>query len=434
MKMKIANLVGLMSFAIIGLAQAQDNWKWPSDTQAEATARGHNAAYNDYLKAEEFVTATKPLHWLLVNAPDLNEALYINGVRVYAGAADAVTDEAQKEIYQDSVMLLYDKRQELYNNEEKWIENKAYYAYRFYKDDKAKVGQAAAMFDRALELNGTVTPGLIGAYFDLIYRNYAFNQAYTPEEILAKYETLTAILDDAAANGTDVTAPKGTLDQLLIHMEIIDCDFIENNMGPKLKADPSNMQLAQQIFQYSIQYKCTTTPAFMTALEVIDENDPTFSTSQVIARRYQQTGEFGRAQEMFEKALSLASTDEERAEVNLDLAKLHSGQGRKSQARAAALKASELSSSVSADAWTIIGNLYLSSTNDCRGGQSRVKDYSIFIAAYDAFSRAGNSQGMNQAKSRFPSKEELFTEGFQVGETMNTGCWIGQTVTLATRD
>src|SRR5690606_13208961 len=236
--------------------------------------------------------------------------------------------EAQKEVYQDSVMLLYDKRQELYQNEEKWIENKAYYAYRFYKDDKEKVGEAAAMFDRALELNQTLMPGLVGAYFDLVYRNYAYNKAYTPEEVLAKYEQLTAVLDEAAAKGTDVSSPKGTLDQLLIHMEIIDCDFIENNMRPKLEADPSNMQLAQQIFQYTIQYKCTTTPAFMTAFAVSDDNDPTFSTSQVNARRYQQTGDFGRAQEMFENALSLATNDQERADVHLNLAKHHAGQGR----------------------------------------------------------------------------------------------------------
>ncbi|HLW20771.1 MAG TPA: hypothetical protein VKX33_10620 [Cyclobacteriaceae bacterium] len=434
MKMKIANLVGLMSFAIIGLAQAQDNWKWPADAAAESKAREYNAAYNDLKKSDQFVAATKPLNWLLVNAPDLNEALYINGVEVYAGAAEATSDEAQKRVYQDSVIALYEKRKEIYDNEAKWIENKAYYAYSFYKGDKEKVADAASMFDHALELNGSLSPGLVGAYFDLIYRNYAYNKAYTPEEILAKYEQLTGILDEAAEKGADVSASKGTLDQLLVHMEIIDCEFIEKNMGPKLAADPENMQLAQQIFQYSIQYKCTTSPSFMTALEVIDKNDPTFSTSQVIARRYQQTGDFDRAEEMFQKALTLATTNEQKSEVHLDLAKLQSGQGKKSQARASALKAAEVSSSAASDAWTIIGNLYLSSTNDCRGGQSRVKDYSIFIAAYDAFAKAGNNQGMAQAKARFPSKEEIFTEGFQVGESMSTGCWIGQTVTLATRD
>jgi tetratricopeptide (TPR) repeat protein len=434
MKRKIAILAGLMSFAIIGLTKAQEGWNWPSDPQAEKIAREYNAAYNDYLKAEQFVAATKPLNWLYLNAPNLNEALYINGVKVYAGAADATTDEAQKRIYQDSVISIYDKRGELYKNEKVWIENKAYYAYNFYRGDKEKVADAAAMFDRALEINGTITPGLVGAYFDLVYRNYAYNQAYAPEEVLDRYDRLSGILAKAEEEGKDVAAPKGTLDQLLMAMEIIDCEFIENNLGPKLTADTSNIELAQQIFQYSIQYKCTTSPVFLTALEVIDNNDPTFSTSQVIARRYMQTGEFAKAEEMFNKALTLATTDAEKGEVQLDIARLHSGQGRKSQARAAAMKAAELDKSVASDAWAMIGNLYMSSTNDCKGGQSRVKDYSIFIAAYDAFARAGNNGGMAQAKQRFPSKEELFTEGFQVGETINTGCWIGQTVTLATRD
>src|SRR5690554_5866478 len=117
---------------------------------------------------------------IIVSAGGIFAVSSMNRVQLYAGAAEVTNDEAQKEVYQDSVMLLYDKRQELYKNEEKWIENKAYYAYRFYKDDKERVGEAADMFDRAMELNGTVNPNLIAAYFDLIYRNYAYNKAYTP--------------------------------------------------------------------------------------------------------------------------------------------------------------------------------------------------------------------------------------------------------------
>lgn len=62
------------------------------------------------------------------------------------------------------------------------------------------------------------------------------------------------------------------------------------------------------------------------------------------------------------------------------------------------------------------------------------KDQSIFIAAYGAYQKAGDSKGMGEARARFPSKEELFTEGFQPGASISTGCWIGETVTLATRD
>lgn len=434
MKIKIAILMGLLSFAMTGLSQAQDNWNWPSDPQLEAKARENNAAYNDYKKANEFIAATKPLHWLLTNTPELNEAIYILGVEVYAGAAEEATDEAQKRVYQDSVMSVYDKRNEIYKNEDKWIENKAYYAYKFFRADKEKVGEAADMFARALEINGTLSPSMTGAYFDLVYRNYAYNQAYTPDEILAIYEKLNGILAEAETNGGDVSSPRGILDQLLVNMEIIDCNFIEKNMGPKLEADRENIKLAQQVFQYSVQYKCTSSPTFLTALEIIDNNDPTFSTSQVRGMRYLKNEEYGKAQEMFEKALELAETNEQKSEVHFELAKMHASQGKKSQARTEALKVLDFDKEKSADVWTLIGNLYMTSSNECKGGQSRVKDYSIFIAAYDAFSNAGNSNGMAQAKARFPSKEEIFTEGYQVGESINTGCWIGQNVTLATRD
>ncbi len=434
MKIKSA-IIGCLSFLVVGLAQAQDNWNWPSDPQMENKAREYNAAYNDYMKSGEFLKAKGPLHWLLTNAPDLNEALYINGVKVYEGAAELATDEAEISSFQDSVLTVYDLRKELYDNEPQWIANKAYYAYKFYKGNKDKVDIATKLFERTIEIHGKLEPSqLNAAYFDAIYRNFAFNKAYTPEEVINKYEFIMTKLEEDEAAGTNVATSKATLDQLLAAMEIINCDFIENNMGPKLSADPTNLKLAKQIFQYAVKEKCTNSDVFLLALETIDNDSPTFSTSQVRGMRYMQNSEYAKAGELFEKALTLAETDEQKAEIHWDMAKVHANLGRKGQARSSALKAGELNPERESDAHSFIGGLIMSSSNDCRRGESRVKDYSIFIAAYNAYAKAGDSQGMAQAKSRFPSKEELFTEGFQVGDTVNTGCWVGQSVALATRD
>lgn len=434
MKIKSA-IIGCLSFLLVGLAQAQEGWNWPADTEMEAKAREYNAAYNDYLKAEEFLKAKGPLHWLLVNAPDLNEALYINGVKVYEGAAEKATDEAKISVYQDSVLTIYDLRKELYDNEANWIANKAYYAYKYYKGNKDKVGIAVDLFERTIDIHGKLEPSsLNAAYFDAIYRNFAFNKAYTPEEVITKYEFINSKLDEDEAAGANVGTSRATLEQLLAAMEIIDCDFIENNMGPKLKEDPTNLKLAKQIFQYSIKEKCTSSDIFLAALETIDNDSPTFSTSQVRGMRYMQNSEYAKAGELFEKALTLAETDEQKAEIHWDMAKVHANLGRKSQARSSALKAAEMNEERKADAHSFIAGLIMSSSNECKGGESRVKDYSIYIAAYNEYARAGNNEGMANAKARFPSKEELFTEGYKVGDTINTGCWVGQTVTLATRD
>jgi len=102
MKIKSTLLVlGALLFA--GFAHAQEGWNWPADPAQEAKAREYNAAYFDYMKAEQFVEATKPLSWLLVNVPNLNESIYIQGVTVYKGAADKTTDAAQKRVYQELI-------------------------------------------------------------------------------------------------------------------------------------------------------------------------------------------------------------------------------------------------------------------------------------------------------------------------------------------
>lgn len=434
MKIK-STLLGLSAFLLAGMVQAQDGWNFPSDPAQETKARELNAAYNDYMQSEQFVEATKPLNWLLVNVPELNEAIYINGTKVYDGAANATADEAQKRVYQDSVMLIYDKRGELYDNAPKWIENKAYYAYQYYKDDKTKVGYIVSTFDKAIELNGELaTPALYAYYFNAIYRDYAYNKSFTPEEILAKYDFIQKELDKAEAAGSDMTQTKGTLEQILVAMELIDCDFIENTMGPKLAADPTNETLANQIFRYSVQYKCYSSDAFLAALELIDSKNPTYSTSQVRAMRYMQTQDYNKALPVVEKALQLAENDVQRSEMQMELAKIYGNMGRKSDARNAAKTAASMNEELTKDAYTLIAQMYMNSINDCKGGQSRVKDYSIYIAAYNAYQRAGDSQGMASARSRFPSKEEVFTEGLQVGSSISTGCWIGETVTIATRD
>lgn len=432
--MKVKNvLTGLLTLLVAGFAQAQD-WNWPSEPEKEAKAREYNAAYVDYMKSEQFVEATKPLNWLLVNVPNLNESIYINGVTVYNGAATKTSDAAQKRVYQDSVMTVYDLRKQYFDNEDRWIENKAYYGYQYFRDDKAKLAEAVGVYDRAFEVNGTINPAYTAAYFDLVRRHYLLNKAYTAEEVLGIHDKISTLLDEAEAKGTDVSTPKSNVEALLVAMELINCEFIENTLGPRLKADPTNMVLAQQVFKYAYQYKCMQSESFMLALEIIDSENPTFSTSLVRAMRYMQNREYDKAQPVLEKALTLAENNTQKADVHFDLAKVHAQLGRKSAARTSAREAANLDAEKTSDVYTLIGQLYMGSFNDCKGGESRAKDYSIYIAAYNAFQRAGNSEGMRDARARFPSKEELFTEGLQVGESISTGCWIGETVTLATRD
>ncbi|PZX49851.1 hypothetical protein [Algoriphagus chordae] len=150
--------------------------------------------------------------------------------------------------------------------------------------------------------------------------------------------------------------------------------------------------------------------------------------------RYMQEENTAKAEEMRSQALTLAENNTQKADAQMELSKIYAKQGKKSAARTAAKEAANLDPSRTSDIYSMIAGMYMNSFNDCKGGQSVIKDRAIYIAAYNAYQRAGDSAGMAKARAQFPSKEEVFTEGKQVGETLNTGCWIGETVTLATRD
>jgi hypothetical protein len=50
------------------------------------------------------------------------------------------------------------------------------------------------------------------------------------------------------------------------------------------------------------------------------------------------------------------------------------------------------------------------------------------------YQRGGDTQGMAKARAQFPSKEDLFLLTWKAGESKKISCWVGESVTLKTRD
>ena len=86
------------------------------------------------------------------------------------------------------------------------------------------------------------------------------------------------------------------------------------------------------------------------------------------------------------------------------------------------------------DAYKLLGDLYMGSYEDCKKGQSRVKDRLVFIAAHRMYTRGAHKTKAQQAKAQFPSAEEIFTENYEIGQQLKVDCWINETVTLAKRN
>lgn len=427
----------LLTFLLgsFGLAQAQQSgWNWPEDKK---TASAKNALYTDSKSMGRYRESADALYWLLLNAPDLNPSIYINGSEIYSELADAEKDPAKKEVYEDSVLVLYDLRVKYFGDEANVIDNKAFWAYKYNKDEKEEYPELYNLLKKVVELNGNKTSYANAVAFMDVVRRYkgADDKALTDEQVLNHYDQVIAIIENYIAKGKDVERLekfKAIVDDLLVKTVTIDCEFVKNNFGPKLKANPEDLETAKKIFKLLKAGGCSDGELYMTALTTIYKNEPTMGLAKHIAQKKLEEKDYAAAEKYFEEAAGMAESGKEKGEIYFELAKTFANLGRKSDSRSMAYKAMEADPGLASQAYTHIGNLYLNS-QECYGQVSLVQDRAIFIAAYEKYEKAGNSSAMAVAAKQFPSAEEIFNENKALGDQVTVGCWINETVTLRKR-
>lgn len=430
MKKKVSLLIILISVGFV--AAAQPGWNWPED---KATAEEKNVLYSDNMKMENYAGAVEPLEWLLQNAPDLNKSIYINGAKIYEALADAEKDANKKVQFAEKALSMYDQRIKYFGEEAEVLNRKAYNAYRFYRDTQSKYPELKALFDKAFEMNGAeIFDNNLVAYMDVVRRFKLSGGKMTDEEVIDKYSYISDIVSEKAAKGGNekrYATITDNLDKLLTATVTVDCNFVESTLGPKMRAS-SDIKMAKKVVTLMLTGKCTDSPLFVEAAKIVHTAEPNFGMAKVIAIKAGADGDVSTAEKYYNEALDLTDENGKKAEIYYNMAQLYAANGQKVAARNNARKALASDPSMNT-AYTLIGDLYMNSFNECKEGKSAVSDRAIFIAAYNMYVRGGDSQRIANAKSQFPSMEEMFNENLSEGQSITVGCWINESVSLQRR-
>jgi tetratricopeptide (TPR) repeat protein len=428
------SLLVTLSFTLV----AQPGWKWPAD---KAKAEEKNVLYSDAVKMGDFKGAIPPLQWLLTEAPDLNPSLYINGAKIYDNLAKVEKDAAQKNIYVDSLMWMYDMRLKYFNDSVKVMNRKVFKAYAYNIKNYDKADWLLEMFDETYRISGNnVMSQNLLAYMNVIKVNKLVKKNLTDEEVLKRYDVITMVIDnkikglESKGGSTDrLIKQKNAIDKILTEIVEIDCGFVHDTMGPKFRATPDDIKLVKRMFSFMLNGKCTDSDLFLDVSKQLQKLEPTYGLAKIIGNKCLAAGNYGCATNYFQEALQYTEVGAEKAEVYIQMGKMEIKKHNNAAARQNFRKA------ISADPankepWVQIGDLYYHSFEQCKKMEDMVQDRLVFIAAYEMYKKAGNSAKMHSAKAQFPSKEEIFTNNYEQGQAMRVGCWINETVALQSRD
>ncbi len=442
MKMKMKLSVLGMAFVFLASVSAFSQCKevkWPED---RAKAEESVAIYSDALKQGNYRGAVPRLRWMLTNAPQWQTKLYIDGTEIYTKLATAEKDPVKKQVLVDSLMMLYDMRITNCGDEISVLNRKALYALSFNGQNKAKTAEVLALYDKVFELSGNnVLDNNLIPYMQAVQLNQALLKNLNDEQILQRYDKISDIIDvkikkALAGNKQDeverLRKSKSTIDDILIKLVKVDCDFVRKNLAPKFKQNPSDLVIAKKIFQFMFTGGCVEDPLWLEAAEVVYKDGPDYGLAKNMGLIYAKNGNMERAETLINESATLASTPAQKAEAFILQGDFQSQKGNKSAARESYRKAISADPS-GKDGYEKIGDLYMGSFKDCSKQVSFAEDRLIYIAAYEMYAKSGNQQKMGQARNQFPSVTELFELNWKEGETKSISCWVGETVVLRTR-
>ena len=418
---------------------AQAGWTWPENEELKAQAVEKQAYYKLLIAQSEHGNALKELNWLYENNPNLHQSIYIEGVKCIEEIMKEVTDKTRTSQLKDSILWMFDQRITYFDNDASTMDRKAYQAFQLFYKTPSRYAELSDLYAKAYEMNGPeISDFNLNSYMLLAKLYHQRDKENMPAEKVLDIHTqisdVIAIKQKNGGNAERLRKEQDKTDAWLSSIEgILTCEFIQDKLVPKFRENPSDLATAKKIFKYSVQAKCTDQPYFLEASEPVFREQPTFALANAIGSRYLSSGELSKSQEYFEQATNLATSSEEKFSAYMGQATVNSKKGNKTRARSFAYEALSAKPG-SSEAYNLIGNLYFTSFDDCTGGKSKVLDRGVFLAAYNMYAKAGNSSQMNAAKEQFPSKEEIFTESYEAGQTITVGCWINETVALKTRD
>ncbi|WP_020529707.1 tetratricopeptide repeat protein [Flexithrix dorotheae] len=389
---------------------------------------------------KDFWAEAEPnLDWLLENIPYLQESIYINGYKIYNYLLKQSKDKERKLELQDKILDLFDKRLEYFGNDPEVLDRKGTKAYPFLASrGKENFETLFSLYQEIIEKRGNNTSRINLQYYMATVSLLKQTGKLSEEEVLNYHDQIISIIDFNKENTTDTTEleawteAENKVDDILNKVIKFDCEMINKRIGTELKSHPEDIGISKRALKYLIKAECYDDPLFLVAAEGVYHSDPKAGLARTIGKKYALSEDFETAIEWYGKALKNETRPEKKANYLLENARLLSAVGRKAEARSNAFEAVELDPGKSVEAYTFVGDLYMTSNNSCKG-MKPVSQRLIFLAAYDMYKIAGNQSKMAAAMAQFPSIEEIFTEGYKEGESIEVGCWIGGSTTLRRR-
>ncbi len=430
--MKKIILALLVVILITPFLKAQ-NEKYGSDS---AKCVINLSLYKEFVNQQNYKDAINGWRNAYKICPKSTKQLYKDGEKIYKYFIDKEKNVDIKNKYVDTLMQVYDKRVEIYNDGDDVRGRQGFALYKYretaYEDAYNKMlfslnannfsiayVQSFMFTTVAMFKDNKIDAGAVVENFSKI--SAVIEKEITEEADTSKKRTYNSIKDNVSSSFAKSGAAS--------------CDVLVNYYTPKYNETPTNADLLKTITKFLDMNNCTDSKLFFDASESLYSIEPSGPAAYNIAILAVKSSNYQKAEQYYKKSIELTEDKALKAKYYLDLAKIDYSQKQFANARTNALNAANLKSGWG-DPYILIAKAYAASAQSC--GEKPFEKNAVYWVVVDKLNKAkaidasvANEANnlISQYRAYFPSKEEAFFENVTEGASYTVGCWINETTT-----
>ncbi|MBR2325910.1 MAG: enzyme of heme biosynthesis [Alistipes sp.] len=438
--MRISKIIIGLAFAFLAnSASAQDfsdpqYAKW-GDTPEQ---RKENILASTFLKEElanrNFNQAAKYLQQLLERCPGASENTFARGVALYKQKINRARSLAEKNVYVDSLLLLYDIRLEYFGSHAKRgkayiLDRKAREHLTYRESDREGIRKDFEVAIAAqVETNGTADPELVAIYFKNLCDDYS-NDIVDAMTIVNAYDANAKYFENLDPSQAEF---KNQFETCFGASGAASCENLQKIFEPKIAATPNDIALLEHTFHLMAKANCDS-DFFISLGEMYYTAKPQSSVAMLLAQKFQDKKNYAKANQYLREALANEADPNERENLLTRIGILEMT----TNDYAAAIKTFNESLNVDETeddglALYFLAQCYVATTKDC---SSELAKHAIYWYAYDLVQQAipllevtdaavaANAKNLaNSYRSVFPTTEECFFAELKEGDPYVLTC------------
>jgi tetratricopeptide (TPR) repeat protein len=398
------------------------------------TCLGNLSTMSEFVKIKVYEYAYAPWQYCFKHCPASSKNVYIQGKKIIDYKIENAENDEVKQLYIDTLMLLYDKRIENFGQKGKVLGKKGIDLLKHRRDE---VEEAYNLLKESTELEKTKVDEAVAVTF-VTTSSVLFKQGIIEADaMIANYLLAMNNITPQRPSPKKEKAIEG-IEKAFAESGAADCDALIKIFTPKYEESKQDAEALGKITDLLKDAGCQESDLFAKAAESLFSIDPSAKAGANLATVFFTRGELDKANEYFLKAIEIESDNDQKAKYYYQLAAIAVKQKQYSNVKKYCKEAITYKPDYGA-AYILLGNTYAASSGSC--GSTNFEKAAVYLVAVDKFIKAKSvdatvTEEANNLISKyskyFPNNEDAFFEGYTDGKSYTVKCWINETTIVRT--